>query len=452
MTDLLHIKRQKSIFIEKLRHCETEAQEKVRWASKAANDIQRVFRGSIVRGIITFKHFNANEVQRVFRGHTARRKVKQMKKTKIEYRLSLLKNFFAVQIQRSLRGFYSRKYRANHNNRKAFIANMLTSAESIRNQLAKYAEEQTIQVMETNRNKKREAFYQYAKNLHHLTSTKHIRGVFNPSQEFLEIPTVDDVPVEDHIRGAVKDLLRTRGITKRGLVLDCNGSKKVPLKLMKNRLSLQASAPYDAIEKELKSKKLLLKVLTREKGDWFAGGKTNIINHNETPISTGDPYIDPYANPLLIRGVPKDQEQFKEVCYTRKPLFVKTGQIIDKPFYSRTGGNKSSVLPNDSFEAIADAQESGGVTSRHLGKTVRFGVPDCCDNRGMPESVLPSPPPRSSNFRPVRPKIQKTMTIPGKKITSSLEKKTVAQTVAIDLENEEIPSYLLEDPYASDSD
>ena len=46
-------------------------------------------------------------------------------------------------------------------------------------------------------------------------------------------------PVEEHIRGVVKDLLRTRGITKRGLVEDINGTLKIPLKGQKYRLSLQ---------------------------------------------------------------------------------------------------------------------------------------------------------------------------------------------------------------------
>jgi hypothetical protein len=50
---------------------------------------------------------------------------------------------------------------------------------------------------------------------------------------------MNSLPVEEHIRGVVKDLLRTRGITKRGLVEDINGSLKIPYKGQKHRLSLQ---------------------------------------------------------------------------------------------------------------------------------------------------------------------------------------------------------------------
>lgn len=41
------------------------------------------------------------------------------------------------------------------------------------------------------------------------------------------------------MRGAVKDLLKAKGIKKTGLVKDLNGSLRVPNKGMKHRLSLQ---------------------------------------------------------------------------------------------------------------------------------------------------------------------------------------------------------------------
>jgi hypothetical protein len=54
------------------------------------------------------------------------------------------------------------------------------------------------------------------------------------------MPTVNDVPVEQYLRGAIKDLLKTKGITKKGgLVKDLNGNLRIPLKGVKHRLSLQ---------------------------------------------------------------------------------------------------------------------------------------------------------------------------------------------------------------------
>lgn len=55
----------------------------------------------------------------------------------------------------------------------------------------------------------------------------------------MQIPTVNDVPVETFLRAAVKDLLKTKGLEKVPLVRDINGTLKIPLKGMKNRLSLQ---------------------------------------------------------------------------------------------------------------------------------------------------------------------------------------------------------------------
>lgn len=49
-----------------------------------------------------------------------------------------------------------------------------------------------------------------------------------------------NILVEDHVRGVVKDLLRTRGISKTGgLVPDIHGTMKIPYKGLKNRLSIQ---------------------------------------------------------------------------------------------------------------------------------------------------------------------------------------------------------------------
>ena len=50
---------------------------------------------------------------------------------------------------------------------------------------------------------------------------------------------MSNYPVEDHIRGVVKDLLKTRGIAKTGLIKDINGTRKIPYIGLKNRLSLQ---------------------------------------------------------------------------------------------------------------------------------------------------------------------------------------------------------------------
>ena len=54
---------------------------------------------------------------------------------------------------------------------------------------------------------------------------------------------MNSMPVENHIRGVVKDLLRTRGIAKTGLVTDIHGTKKIPISNQKYRISIQVTSP-----------------------------------------------------------------------------------------------------------------------------------------------------------------------------------------------------------------
>jgi hypothetical protein len=201
-----------------------------------------------------------------------------------------------------------------------------------------------------------------------------------------------NMPVEEHIRGVVKDLLRTRGIAKTGLITDMNGTRKVPYKGLLSRLSLQASAPYDMPKREKMRISVLHKILTAGKGNFFTGGRTRLLEKNDQPLCVGDPYMDPWANPLLVKGVPQDQEQLKKSIETRRPLY---NLAPEKPYYTRTGGNMSTVAANDVFDIIADAKESGGVALRHLGSSARFGLPTSCDNRPVGGSA-PQPPLRTS--------------------------------------------------------
>lgn len=87
--------------------------------------------------------------------------------------------------------------------------------------------------------------------LHHLVSTKVTAGVFNSPYNPLGPVTVEGKPVEEHIRQGVSKALRAEGYVKKGLVADANGSRKIPLKLAKSRLSVQASSTYDAVQEEV---------------------------------------------------------------------------------------------------------------------------------------------------------------------------------------------------------
>ena len=214
--------------------------------------------------------------------------------------------------------------------------------------------------------------------------------MLNPPPEYLSMPTVKQVPVEDRLRVATRELLRTRGYKKdkSTMVSDYNGTLRIPLKGLKHKLSLQASAPFDAVEKQKKSDLILHQVrepshgrpviashscsisismlnksitstqvvsTDRNNNFFVSGGKTDVINPKFIPLSTGDTYVDPWNNPLLQRGVPKSQKELLESAHTRKALFAQAPPV---PFVSGSG-NVSNVHAT-TFELIGEAQQTGG--------------------------------------------------------------------------------------------
>lgn len=403
MSALLAIKAQKPAFLAKLAELIEEADASSAAVAQACANIQRVYRGRVDRGIIRFKAGKCTNIQRVFRGLMGRQRAAGERATKNETRVFSLFTYFAMQLQRCFRGYYSRKYRSNHADRKKFIGDLEETGRKVREAMWQYSMEQAVAEERAEKDKQEKDFQEYASNLHHLVSTKQIRGVFNPPEEYMEAPTWRNQPVETHVRKTIRDLLRARGVSKSGLVVDMNGTRKVPLKGLKSRLSVQASAPYDSVKNASRADQNLHDILTRDKGNFFAGGKTSIINNKSKPLSTGDQYVDANLNPLLKKGVPESQHQLLESARTQKVLFQPP---LERPFYSRTGGNQSSVYNNGIFDVIGDAQQSGGVTQRALGTSARFGVPDNCDNR-PPGGVLPEPPIRASTIRISRPRVNK---------------------------------------------
>ena len=131
--------------------------------------------------------------------------------------------------------------------------------------------------------------------------------------------------------------------------------------------------PYDTVREEIRLEKRLASLKIVDPGTKFlAGTKTGTQETSGMSLNAGEPYMDPWRNPLLrggdvSSGSPKDDRQ---------------------PFVTSVGGNKSTVLPNNIFDVIAEAEETGGVVRRHLGRSTRFGISDNTDIR----SPAPRPP------------------------------------------------------------
>lgn len=197
-------------------------------------------------------------------------------------------------------------------------------------------------------------FKKVSSNLHHLVSTRSMPGIYNSPYVADNPPTAMGIPVEEHLRAGVKDLLRTRLTGKVKMTKDLNGTKRIPIRPPPSRLSLQATGPYDAVEQAQKMEAKL------GKRRWM-GGARNILGGGKVQdppyirgVSEGTPFLDMFKNPFFMRGEPDKQGE--------KPLV---------PFYTTVGGNKSSVQPNGLFDIILDADIGGDVTKKVVLRTMK---------------------------------------------------------------------------------
>jgi hypothetical protein len=80
----------------------------------------------------------ATEIERVHRGHMGRKKSRHQLKKRNESRLLSMFFFFAIQLQRTFRGYYSRKYKHNFYNRKKYLQQLVVKGEEVRGRLTEY--------------------------------------------------------------------------------------------------------------------------------------------------------------------------------------------------------------------------------------------------------------------------------------------------------------------------
>ena len=86
----------------------------------------------------------AIKIERVFRGHCSRKTARKMRRNKDNSKNMALFNFFALLLQKSFRGFYSRKYRQNHARRQSYIKDVIERGDEIREMLKQYSINQEL--------------------------------------------------------------------------------------------------------------------------------------------------------------------------------------------------------------------------------------------------------------------------------------------------------------------
>ena len=104
---------------------------------------------------------------------------------------------------RSYRGYYSRKYEHDFFARKKYLQHVEHKNEEVRKLLDSHHKERQREEQIRQEECARTEFSELAQNLHHLSSTKTIPGVYNPPYSQLK-PQAFNVDIETHLKSTFK--------------------------------------------------------------------------------------------------------------------------------------------------------------------------------------------------------------------------------------------------------
>ncbi|KXZ56281.1 hypothetical protein GPECTOR_1g246 [Gonium pectorale] len=148
-------------------------------------------------------------IQRYWRGYLGRLRGKLALEV---YDRALRKAYFnrmATVIQRWWRGYYSRKHIHDYYARKRYLQQVKQRNHQIRAELNMEAERAIIMQRQEAEERARKLFADKLSKLHHLVSTSSQPGIFNSPYSIATgtLPVIMGLPVEDHLKTAVKSQL-----------------------------------------------------------------------------------------------------------------------------------------------------------------------------------------------------------------------------------------------------
>ncbi|GFO48297.1 spermatogenesis-associated protein 17-like [Plakobranchus ocellatus] len=187
-----------------------EAEEARLLEYKAAVKVQAWFRASRVRSYIKYTNECATKVQKAWRGFLGRRFFRILLKNTVFIMKLNHYNRMACKVQKVWRGYYVRKYVFNYYSRKRYLEALQVKNQSIRNELADFAEQQqAARKREEEKNEKKRQEYE-ARKRHHLLSTEVMPGIYN--SPFLPYPSETE-----YLLRSVKPLSRKKVCPKEPL-------------------------------------------------------------------------------------------------------------------------------------------------------------------------------------------------------------------------------------------
>lgn len=84
-----------------------------------------------------------------------------------------------LQVQKTWRGFYTRKYIFNYHSRKKYLEGLKIKNEIVRNELEEFAEQQEQMAQWKQEADEKKQLDEYARKNHHLLSTEVLPGIYN---------------------------------------------------------------------------------------------------------------------------------------------------------------------------------------------------------------------------------------------------------------------------------
>lgn len=297
--------------------------------TEAATRMQSAFRGRLQYHGYENRRFMASQIQRVARGHCGRKRSRERRIERTLAHEKMVFDFYAEQIQKNWRGFYSRRHKHDFWARKMYIETVVKTGNDLREKLNAYAKDRAAFVEREREKRRLKEFKRVTENLHHLVGTKTTPGIYcNPYFEEKR-PTVKGVSIEEHIKRAWKESAprRTKTLRKKRAAertmrktRDADGCPQSDM----DRRSIRISTTYDEVCQARKWERRLEKLKRITPEGFIVTGRREPLP-KVVPIQTGELYIDPH---LRFQSTKQLQERNK------------TARVSNKPFYTAVSSKK----------------------------------------------------------------------------------------------------------------
>ena len=176
--------------------------------TRKAVRLQSAHRGRALRLEVAEWNAMALLIERCTRGHLGRQQARRLRIGRDTKRQRSFFDALATTVQKRFRAYHVRKYRHNFYARKAYVASVLRKGDQVCEDLRTRMDEQVREALETQELQARERVNSLSKRLHHLRSTATCAGIYNSAYHLGQQPTAFGVPVETHLRDAIRPVVR----------------------------------------------------------------------------------------------------------------------------------------------------------------------------------------------------------------------------------------------------